>query len=71
MVEESSDENEDTEEGQQQEQQQEGNSDDVPLAELLRQEGEASAEPAKDITEEEVPEEELERLDEAHRAEMK
>ena len=56
-------------------QQQEGDSDDVPLAELLRQEGEpAGTRPAEGETEEEdeeVPEEELEELDKSHRAEWK
>ena len=66
MVEESSDDN-----GDGKEQQQEGDSDEVPLAELIRWEGKAAAEATKGMTEEEeVPEEELESLNQKHKAEM-
>ena len=72
-VEESSNEDEEGN-GDGEQQQQERDSDNVPLAELLRQEGEpAGARPTKGETEaedEEVSKEELEELDKVHRAEM-
>ena len=64
-VEESFDDNGDGEE-----QQQEGDSDEVPLAEVIRWEGKAAAEPTEGMTEEEAPGEELERLNQAHKAKM-